>query len=912
MINPNNKLYQDFIFLLEAFQETLIENGEKDFALQIPFVSKETKGENDFSNKEIQLYSIIFQLLNIVEINEAVQKRRLLEDKNAEEVKGLWHYQIKRAKTLNYKAEEIARKLSEIYVEPVLTAHPTEAKRITVLEHHRDIYVAMVKRENSVFTKNEQENIRKEIKQSLYFLWKTGEIFIEKPDISSEFRNVLHYFINVFPEIIKTHDQRLRNAWKAQEFDEKILLENNAFPKIRFGDWVGGDRDGHPFVTSEVTQNTLKQLRLNAFVVIRRKLLHLVKKLSFNCSLAKASQNLQKRVEEMAQELGKRGKKALQKNEGEAFRQLLTLMMEKLPIDVARGHATKLSEFKGSYVYASELKNDLKTLQEGLLDFGAFSTAYQDVMVALRVVETVGFQLANLDIRQNSAFHDKAIEQIVSNASMGKFDFAEAKEEDRLAFLKKELQSLRPFLHQSQNLENESKAVIEAYRVIANHVSNYGSQGLGSFIISMTRQVSDLLAVYLLARETGLLVQTSEGIICELPVVPLFETTDDLENAPEILDEFLSYEITKRSIQYLQKVRGESFPVQQVMIGYSDSNKDGGILTSQWSLYKAQKELSEIGKKHGVKVRFFHGKGGSTSRGAGPTHEFIEALPPESVYGDIRLTVQGETIEKQYAHLVNAAYNLELLTAGMLGKSFASQKMETMPQEESKILEKISKVSCETYQALLRKEKFIEFYRKATPIDAIESSKIGSRPARRTGAKSLKDLRAIPWVFSWSQCRFHMTSWYGVGSTLVKLEKEDRKNYEYLAQNLSKSSFLSYVFGNIAESVALANPTLMKEYAYLLEDVELRNKFLNIFLEELNLTQEHLQKWEKIAGVTLIKTDATQKEFKESLMKPLHYKQIQLLSEWREIKEKGQENEDLFLSLLLSINAIASGLGYTG
>lgn len=911
-MKQENKLYQDFIFLLEAFKEVLTENGEETFASKIPFVNPKPKDSDNFSNKNIQLYSIIFQLLNIVEINEAVQKRRLLEDKNAEAVKGLWHSQLKRAKTWGYQDKEIAQKLAEIYVEPVLTAHPTEAKRTTVLEHHRDIYVAMVQRENSIFTKNEQENIRQEIKQSLYLLWKTGEIFIEKPDISSEFRNVLHYFVNIFPEIIASHDQRLRNAWQAQGFQEKILLEKNAFPKVRFGDWVGGDRDGHPFVTSEVTEETLKQLRLNAFVVIRRKLLHLVKKLSLKCSLDKAPQKLASRIEEMAESLGKRGRKALQKNEGEAFRQFIALMLTKLPIDVARGHATKLDEFKGSYVYESTLKNDLKLLQESLLEFGALSTAYQEVMTTLRVLESVGFHLANVDVRQNSAFHDKAIEQIVRNATSETFSFAEEKEAKRLAFLKKELASLRPFLHQTQALENEAKAVTEVYRVLKNHIQNYENQGLGSLIISMTRQVSDLLAVYLLAREAGLLIQTSEGIVCELPVVPLFETTEDLENAPKILDEFLSYEITQRSIQYLQQVRGEVFPVQQVMVGYSDSNKDGGILTSQWSLYKAQKELSEVGKKHGVKIRFFHGKGGSTSRGAGPTHEFIEALPPESVYGDIRLTVQGETINKQFAHLNNATHNLELLTAGMLGKSLASQKMASMPQKESKILEKISKVSCETYQKLLHTENFIDFYRKATPIDAIESSRIGSRPSRRTGATSLKDLRAIPWVFSWSQCRYHMTSWYGVGSTLTQLEKEDKQSYEYLGESLSKSSFLAYIFGNIAESVALADTSLMKEYAYLLEDAKLRDKFLNVFLTELSLTQEHLQKWEKDEDDALFKTDPAQKKLKESLMKPLHYKQIQLLGEWRETKAKGIENEDLFLSLLLSINAIASGLGYTG
>ena len=912
---PSGKSASDFEFLLLALEEALIENNEVQIAQAIPFINNNVQlHAESITHQQIQLYSIIFQLYSISEINSEVQARRKIENKDLASVEGLWAWQFETLKAAGAQAEDFTKALPQIRVEPVLTAHPTEAKRATVLEHHRALYLLMVQRENSMFSLQEQQQIREEIKSILYKLWKTGEIFIEKPDVPSELRNLLHYFTNVFPEIISIVDNRMLYAWENSGFDKQQIEENHLFPRVRFGDWVGGDRDGHPFVTSEITAKTLEQLRLHAFIVLRRKLIKLVKEISFNVAKEDAPKDLQHRLEALAQSMGEVGENILKRNQGEAFRQFVGLIIAKLPLDVARGHATRIEESPYSYVQSQELLEDLQILKKSLLDYGAKTTALKDLRVVIRAVSIFGFHLACLDIRQNSAFHDKAIVQLLNLAGYKGDEFIEKGEDWRVDFIHTELQSLRPFSYKKAPLPSEAKAVTEAHKTVEEHLSKYGIHGIGSFIVSMTRSLSDLLAVYLLAREAGLLINTPDGVTSRVAVVPLFETIEDLEAAPEILERFLTHPITKRTLEHVRKSRGDDYLVQQVMVGYSDSNKDGGILASQWGLHKAQAALSAIGQKHGITIRFFHGKGGSISRGAGPTHEFIAALPHSSLKGDIRLTEQGETIEQKYANKINAAYNLELLLASTLAKTVKDSITPLKAHPLANTLEWMSKCSRTAYEKLLNEEGFMTFFRQATPIDAIENSKIGSRPARRTGAHSLSDLRAIPWVFSWSQCRSNITAWYGVGTTFEKMEAEKPEEYNRFKQSVHTDTFIHYVLSNVSDNLLLTDEQIMDEYALLVEDENIRNKFSKIFKDELHLVKKHLQ--QLFGNATSYNQQKVQDSIalRNTLTLPIHRKQILLLKQWREEKsaEKVEEADKTMLSLLLTVNAIATAVGYTG
>ncbi len=913
--NELGKPYEDLTFLLEALKEVLIENGEADVAAQIPWINDISFLEDQtLSEKQIQLYSLVFQLVNMVEVNAAVQSRRHQEDKSLASINGLWARNLAALKDAGLTEEEIAARLPEISVEPVLTAHPTEAKRATILEHHRELYLLIVQRENQMYTKKERQNIRHNIKLVIYRLWKTGEIFVEKPDVQSELRNILHYLTNVFPEVIPVLDRRMIQAWEDAGFQRDLLFTKLSFPKLSFGDWVGGDRDGHPLVTAEVTADTLQQLRLNAIVVIRRSLLLLVKHLSLACDIDKASPQMRDRTYQLTHKLGDKGRDVLLRNKGEAFRQYGSLLMASLPIDTKRGHATELQEFAGSYTQAKELIDDLSILKDALIDYGAKSIAYDEVIKTIRIVETFGFHLAHLDIRQNSAFHDKAISQLMDAAGLNGAEFLQWNEEERLAFINKELASNRPFANKNVQLGDNARAVVDCYKVVEQHISKYGTDAIGSLIVSMTRSVSDLLVVYLLAREAGLNQQTEDGLVCILPVVPLLETIEDLENGPQILSSFLEHPFTRRSIRYIKQRNHAGALVQQVMVGYSDSNKDGGILASQWGLYKAQAGLSQVGRDHSVKIRFFHGKGGSISRGAGPTHYFVNALPHSSLNGEIRLTEQGETIAQKYANKVNAEYNLELLVASTAGRTILDNVTERKDHPMAELLDQLAKESKGHYEKLMHEDGFIQFFREATPIDAIESSKIGSRPARRSGAKTLEDLRAIPWVFSWSQSRYNMTSWYGVGSTLQNLKAAKPEAYAAFKKAIKHDPLIRYVLTNVDTSLASTDETIMAEYASLVTDEAVKHKFLTLFTTELKKTRDSLQELLEKPIEVRRKNHHYSSLLRASLMDYLHKTQVKLLRKWRteKVEKQADKAEETLVHLLVTINAIASAMRNTG
>lgn len=907
------KAFNDVEFLLNALKEVLIENGEGDLAKEIPWVNPTQLPVESITSKHLELYSLVFQLVNMVEINGAVQGRRVAEDEAISAVPGLWADNLARLTDAQVTKEELLQGLKDVYVEPVLTAHPTEAKRTTVLEHHRQLYLLLVQRENGMYNKAEQEEVRYEIKQSIYKIWKTGEIYLEKPEIRDELRSVMHYLVNVFPELISVIDKRLDYASTHYGFEQYEIAKNDAYPKIRFGNWVGGDRDGHPFVTAEVTEHTLLQLRLNAFVVIRRKLAPLVKQLSFSCDLLNVIPEMRDRVMQMTEVLEAEGQAAFNRNKGEAFRQFINLMLAMLPVETSRGHATHLVERAGAYIHSNQLIDDLSLLQRALIEFGAESTAYHDVVIVKRVIETFGFHLASLDIRQNSDFHDKAMEQLLKAARHEDTDFASWSEEKRVKFLSKELKSARPFTLPHAKLDKNAEAVLECYRTIERHTSKYGTNCIGSFIVSMTRSLSDLLAVYVLAREAGLAEFTeSHGMVCKIPVVPLLETIEDLEAGPDIIRAFLSHPITQNSLAYLNEKHGRAKAVQQIMIGYSDSNKDGGIMASQWHLYKAQYKLAKAAAEFDVSVMFFHGKGGSISRGSGPTEDFLHALPCEALQGNVRLTEQGETISQKYAYRLNAAYNLELLAANTLSKSILDAQNQCVFHPLASILEKLANDSKAAYGNLMRTEGFIPFFRQATPIDALETSKIGSRPAKRTGANTVEDLRAIPWVFSWNQNRYHMTSWYGLGTALEGLFEEKPADYQKLKKAMKSDPFIQYVITNVDTIIAITDESIMEAYAELVEDEGIKNKFLAKFKSELGLIKKHLE--------ILLEQDFKNRraghyysnQLRFSLLKELHLKQISLLKKWRSGKEEIDQARQTHVDLMLTINAIAGAIGTTG
>ncbi|MFZ4454745.1 MAG: phosphoenolpyruvate carboxylase [Bacteroidales bacterium] len=911
--NKLSKVYDDLEFLLICFKEVMIESGEEELASSIPWISSSKNVETtQFTQKHLQLYSTCFQLLNIVEVNGAVQNRRKTEDqKSLSAINGLWAYNLELLKEKGISPEEIAAQLPKVHVEPVLTAHPTEAKRTVMLEHLRNLYLLVVKRENQMYSQMEQNEIRKNIKIALHRIWRTSDVYTEKPDVGSELDNITHYLTQVFPSVIKLHDRRLIQAWQEAGFDQELIRKANQFPKITFGNWVGGDRDGHPLVTAEVTRKTLLKLREKAFEVISSELHTLQNNLSFNVPLKDLSHDFQQKYSTLYAGVRESRNGFKSKFKGEAFKQYMELILAKIPTLFT---SDKFAEDEASYQLPIQLLDDLYILKKGLIDFGASEIAYTDLNDAIRIVTTFGFHLAKLDIRQNSQFNETALSQLMIAAQMDGAAFLAMSLDERIAFINSELTWSRPFTLPNLDLGNEAKASVDTYRIIRKHISRYSDEALGSIIVSMTRNVSDLLVVYLLEREAGLMLNTPNGLASKLPVVPLFETIDDLVHSAQILDKFLSHPITKNSLKLQQQTSGADTMLQQVMIGYSDSNKDGGIFASQWYLYEAQSKLVEIGNKHNVKIRFFHGKGGSISRGAGPTHWFLKALPPGSINGDVRLTEQGETIERKYANNYNAVYNIELLTAGTLAATLLQKNNPTKEHELSEELNYLANHSMVVYKELTQQPGFIKFYEKATPIDAIEQSKIGSRPSRRTGTRSLSDLRAIPWVFSWSQCRFNITSWYGVGTTLEDMYEQEPEKFERLRKSVQNDPFVRYLLTNVDSSLTSSDENIFRKYANLAADVPDSEIFITKLSEELSRTRRMIdvllkrplvQRRENHYYSTLLRSEA---------MEPLHQHQADLLHQWRTFTAEGDtaKADEVLFQLLRCVNAIAGAIGFTG
>ena len=906
-----DKAERDYEFLRQCFAEVLEELGEGEVARVLsPGVSAQSIRPTQAA---AQAQSIAFQLLNLAEENAAAQHQRALE--TAEGIAGSgdgWGRALRKLQQSGITSEALAAALSSVRVEPVLTAHPTEAKRATALGCHRELYLLLVKSENGMWTPLERHLIREEIKAVMERLWRAGEILIRKPDISAELRNVIHYLREVFPDALSVLDARLRAAWTEIGFDATEVDNPERLPRLAFGNWVGGDRDGHALVTADVTAATLQELRANALALLRTNLSTVAARLSLAALLQEPPPELLARVADLAERLGERGDRALRRNPAEPWRQLAGLILAQLP-ELPNELAIRTEKY---YRAPEELLCDLRFLRKTLLKIGATRLARLEVEPVMRIVQTFGFHLAALDIRQNSAVHDLAVGQLLEADSLPDTNFHEWDEPKRVAFLNRELSTPRPFAQPDTTLGKEAEAVRSCYKALALHLDKHGPGGIGSLIVSMTRNVSDLLAVYLLGREAGLTVTDAEGLICRLPVVPLFETVEDLRRSAEILDAFLAHPLTRRSLEYQRRLEGASAPLQQVMIGYSDSNKDGGIFASHWQLYRAQERLAEVGRKHGVRIRFFHGRGGTISRGAGPTNRFLNALPPATRIGDLRMTEQGETIAQKYANHITAVRNLELLLAGVTVTTLdKDQRPNDGVHALQPVIDRLITTSRDAYEALLQADEFLAFFSQATPIDVIEASRIGSRPARRQGRHSLADLRAIPWVFSWSQSRFYLPGWYAVGTALEGLMDSDPAAFQSLCDQAAHWPPLAYLLMNVSTSVLQADLGLMREYAQLVDDQAVRDRIFGMIEAEYLRTHRML---EKIFGTDLLarrpRLSRVLKSRNEGLAL-LHRQQIELLRRWR-AEEHGdghdQSTDPLFIELLVTVNAIASGLRTTG
>jgi phosphoenolpyruvate carboxylase len=925
-------------YLMDRFRETLVRLGENELAESLPWKNiptEETQSGSLASNlgsessrqthiqdseKLGQTFSIAFQLLNLVEEWASEEIRELREsDAGLESEPDLWAHQIRSMKSKGLNPSQIKQALSLTHVEPTLTAHPTEAKRATTLEIHRRLLQMLFGLSSGSATSSvksdfpeSEESFRVELER----LWRTGEILLQRPNIREERSNALFYFEEIFPKVIARIDARLKRAWKLVEgSDIESESDSQPFqrPRISFGIWIGGDRDGHPFVTADVTRESLYAYRTMALKSLRQQTLLLASRLTLSEHIQRSDRDLQERTALLMEDLGSSALELTKKRVEEPWKLFVELMALKLGNDIREAEDQAPVKLAG-YVSPANFLEDLDTLEVSLERIGAAALAKNELAPLRRNLEVFGFHGAALDIRQNSGFHDRAMSQILCAAQVSEAEsFMEWSQEKRLAWALEELQSQRPFLQPGANPGPEALETLNTYRALKLHAERYGYEGIGASIVSMTRSVADLAIVFLFAREVGFTVWHNKGWTCPIAVTPLFETYQDLENAPEIIDAYLQIPCVRRQIDWRQS-HLKHRPIQQMMLGYSDSNKDAGIFCSQWALHQAQERLTKITAAHGVEPRFFHGRGGAISRGAGPLHGFLAATPTQSVCGSFRMTEQGETIAQKYGSVGAASYHLELLTssvAAATARRFYTNKA-TDPLKE--LAPQLAEMSRKAYRELLETSDFIRFHRQATPIDALENSRIGSRPSRRTAQPTLADLRAIPWVFSWNQSRFYLPGWYGVGSALQQLRDVDSESYSLIQKGLKNSPFFKYVLTNVETSLASSSPEMMEDYGQVVMEKDIREKFMGLIIQEHERTSGAIQELYGESFETRRPRMRFTLKFREEPLKVLHWNQIELLQRWREMKAAGEDTaaETFFPKILLSINAIASGLRNTG
>ncbi|WP_245189719.1 phosphoenolpyruvate carboxylase [Lunatimonas salinarum] len=884
-------------FLRACFTQVLRDLQESDLADFLESGEfREIPTNGDFQEKYVQLISIYLQLMNLVEENAAVQfrRKRIIEGGTAS-IRGSWGETLKRWNNQGLTEDQMLAILSKVQVTPVLTAHPTEAKRVSVLDLHRELYLLLVKMENKNWTEPEKKQIKEDIQALIERWWRTGEVSLEKPTVAKERKNVIHYFTKVFPKALQKTDKQLLQSWEEMGFDPRPLLDGRNFPTLQFGSWVGGDRDGHPYVTSDLTAETLIAHRQEALKLLERGLLQLGGSLSYSEIRNPVPWVLENAIASKLKKSGVMGEQAVTRNPYEPWRQFVNLMVLAL-------RNTQYEKEEPDQLYyrdPEELLEDLAVLRKSLESIHAHRMAKDLLFPLERQVLSFGFHLAKLDIRQNSEFHEKAIEQILAKVLPSRKPYREWNEAERVAWINEELRNDRPFAVSGRSFGPEADKVLDCYRVIFDHVSRYGTRGIGSFIISMTRTLSDLLTIYLFLREVGL----SEHAF---RIVPLFETIDDLNQSEEVMEAFLQHPLHREKLESLSNV-------QEIMLGYSDSNKDGGIVSSRWQIFTTEKKLSKLGRKHGVKLCFFHGIGGTISRGGGKYHRFLESMPPGSMDGAMKLTVQGETIAQQFANLLNGTYNLEMLLSGVAlqtGLSVFSPTQESYPETA---IRKLAAYSHEHYTALIKHPNFLTFYSEATPIDVLEQSKIGSRPSRRTGTRTLADLRAIPWVFSWSQSRFNLTGWYGLGKALESLRSADPELYAEVKSCADSWPFLRYILIQLETNIMTADTQLMTEYAELVQDESVRREMMSLILGEHERCLSELDRLFSKPRQIRRQSQLHSMQRRALPLRVLHRMQIRYLKEWRNKKRDTNVSDEALITRILEITtALSSGLKNTG
>jgi phosphoenolpyruvate carboxylase len=838
---------------------------------------------------------------------------------------------------LNVPPQHIQKVINQLEIQLVFTAHPTEIVRQTIRDKQRRIahlLDQLDQLETRQRTPWEEANLRERLTQEIRLWWRTDELHQFKPQVLDEVEYSLHYFKEVVFDAIPHLYRRFQQA--LQQTFPKLQAPRYSF--CRFGSWVGADRDGNPLVTPDVTWETAcyqRQMVLEKYVISVKKLITL---LSLSLHWCDVLPDLLESLEQDQQQFPEVYEQLAIRFRQEPYRLKLSYILKRLENTIERNRQLQNSNYRSDfsdlmetnlfYRSGTDFLAELMLIQRNLQSTGLSCI---DLDHLLMQVEIFGFNLAQLDLRQESSAHSDALSEVITYLQILPHDYSQLPEPQKVLWLATELQTRRPLVPTELPFSERTNEIIETFRMLRRLQQEFGAEIGCTYIISMSHDTSDLLEVLLLAKEAGLYdPATGCGT---LQVVPLFETVEDLKKAPIVLTELFELPLYR---QYLaggcpsqETVASPLVPdLQEVMLGYSDSNKDSGFLSSNWEIYKAQQALQRTGEQFGVALRIFHGRGGSVGRGGGPAYEAILAQPSHTIEGRIKITEQGEVLASKYALPELALYNLETITSAVIQASLLRTSIDDLePWHE--IMEELSIKSREQYRNLIYEQPdFVDFFHQVTPIEEISQLQISSRPTRRGGKRNLASLRAIPWVFSWTQSRFLLPAWYGVGTALQGfLDEKPVEHLSLLRYFYFKWPFFKMAISKVEMTLAKVDLQIAQHYVRELTQPADRERFSLLYEQ---IAQEYYLTCNLVLTITghkrLLDGDPDLQrsvQLRNGTIVPLGFLQVSLLKRLRQhqnqssigtttIMRSRYSKGELLRGALLTINGIAAGMRNTG
>jgi phosphoenolpyruvate carboxylase len=842
----------------------------------------------------IRAFSVYFHLINAAEQNHRIRRRREYQLRSAENIQpGSIESAVVSLKENHINADIIQNVLSTLSLELIITAHPTEATKRSILEVQKRIADLLKNLDHPLLSQKERQKVEESLFNEVTVLWQTDELRHTKPTVMDEVKNGLYYIDQTLFDVLPMIHQELEDALK--EYYPETSWDIPNF--LRFGSWIGGDRDGNPNVTPDVTWETLHRQRKLVLKKYKELLIELSKRLSQATTRVQVSNELVASV--LDEERRYLSKEQKWPNESEMYRRKLAIMIERVK---------QVGKSEMGYLSSEQLVDDLLMIQRSIYEHHPVNHELKMLKTIIRQAQLFGFHLATLDIRNHSGEHQSAIAEILGKVGIVQ-NYPELSEVDKIKLLENILKDPRPLLLTHEEYTKETKEMIEVFRLIKRAHEVFGKRSITVYLVSMTQSASDLLEVLVLAKESGVYRLHADGTVeSDLNVAPLLETIDDLVAGRKIMETLFQMGVYQN---HLSKLGNQ----QEVMLGYSDGSKDGGTLTANWKLYKAQMEINEIAQKYDISLKFFHGRGGSLGRGGGTLQRSLLSQPVETLGDGVKITEQGEVLSSRYLLEDIAFRSLEQATSTLLKASAHVLKESEQGHIRKPLwveaIEEISDVALKKYQSLVFNDPdFLVYFNQATPLKELGELNIGSRPMSRKNSAKFENLRAIPWVFAWTQSRQLFPAWYAAGTGLDSYALKGEEQLRTLQEMYEHWPFFRSTIDNLQMALMKADLTTAKEYASLVEDKGISERIFSNIKEEYSRTKHILL---KITGDSEL-LDQTP-NIKDSVHRrnpyvdPLNFIQVELIKELRSVKDL---DDELLTQVLLTISGIAAGLRNTG